>query len=265
MNALRLVTFLALSIGWFVASPADAAPIGFPDDCVTTTVADLVGTTCAIGRRAFNFTGFNPTGTDLDPALITFTPDASDPFTIAFTLSSESFSLASSMLQESWRYRSGELYFTVTDLPGAFYIGSFDVTLNDAVATSDPVIRNNFAPNAFVSGMLSLDTGENFFGRCDAMAMVGSNTDGPNIINQTCGSVLREGTSGFAFLMVSAFGGVTSTSMSSLTYTMHQQPTRPVPETSSLMLSSAGIALIGLWGFRVRHPTRSWHSSREVS
>lgn len=254
MTRLRWVTLWVLSTGCFVAVPAAAAPVGFPDDCVTTTVADLVGTTCTIGRRAFSFTGFNPTGTDLDPSLITFTPDASDLFTIAFTLSSESFSLTSSMLQESWRYRSGELYFTVTDLPGAFYIGSFDVSLNNAVASSDPVIRDNFGPTAFVAGNLFLNTGENFPGTCEAVNLVGSNTDGPVNLNTSCGGVLAEGTSGYAFVMASVFGGVTSASMTSVTYTMHQQPTRPVPESSSLVLSLAGIAMIRLCAFRVRSP-----------
>jgi len=73
-----------------VATFADPTRAGV---CATTTLDAVVGQTCTIGDKTFEFTGFsNPFPfLGLPASVITFTPDGSDPANPGFALSSSQF------------------------------------------------------------------------------------------------------------------------------------------------------------------------------
>jgi hypothetical protein len=260
---MRLISLSLIVMGLLVA-PASADPVY--SLCGTTTVASLVGTTCTIGDKIFEFTSYNTINQDgasaraatLDTNLINFTADASDPFSLSFTLSSPSFSATSSLSDDS-RIQAGELFFNVSALPGSLFLSSIDVNLHDASATSDPVIRDNHAPSAFVAGVLSLGSGGNYPDPCEASHLVGSNTDGMVLVDYSCGGLFSGAAlPGVAFWQASAGGGAASASMTSVTYAFNQSVATPVPEPSSLLLLNTSAALMGLGALTVR----AWRRGR---
>ncbi|HMJ58381.1 MAG TPA: hypothetical protein VK467_04545 [Gemmatimonadales bacterium] len=218
-----------------LARPASAAPL-----CTTTTVASLVGSSCQLGDKEFTFTTYVPGGFDwtlggpllLDPALILFAPDASDPFALRFTLSSPGFRAASTV-GEDGRYSFGELYFTILSPPESLFVAEVAAAvMAPTVMTGAPTPGHSAL--AYVAADLVLET-------CGAVALVGMNGEGPVQMARPCANVPAPVQSGYAFWTTSAGGGAAEASMAAATYVFHQTTEIPVPEPSVLVLFALAV------------------------
>lgn len=218
--------------------------IALASACGIVTVDTLVGTTCSIGDKTFEFTSYTPFGPHQPAPLgsaIVFTPNASNPLAPTFTLSSallESTGTADNSFENQYAY----LYFNVT--VGSGEITGVNATINDGLTTSEsssPFYKpqGNLYVQLTLNGAAQMYSVENQY-----------NDYGTQYGPFFSGSVSSVGStaSGFAYFETDA-EAIASASMDSVTYTFKESAPTRSPEAGTLALVVWGLA--GIAGRKV--------------
>ena len=228
------ITFLFLLL---LALPS----VAFASACSVTTIDLLVGTTCSIGDKTFNFTSYSPTSLNQPVPVgsaIVFTPDTSNPLAPSFTLSSALFN-SSGSTDESWADQYAYLYFDVAATAGN--ITGVTAVINNGETNSESS-SSGYKPQGNLYVQVSLN------GAAQMYSVENQYNDyGVQYGPYPSGAVSSIGNtaSGFAYFDTDA-EAVASASMDSVTYTFDESAAT-TPEPSALGLLACGMAaLVGI-------------------
>jgi len=226
-----------------------AAGAARADTCGTTTLNNILGTTCTIGDKTFAFAATGASFTGITSNQIIFTADTTNPLAPGFTLSLATggpFSVSSSGSSQSQidaniNYTVSVTNGTASLLGSTFSLGNATVTLSGASGDNGITDITNFL------GSLSGASVEAFI---QCMVPVG-----PSGCSTSTGPTTVTGVGTFSSPQVSALGqagfevltdGNASASFTSATYDFNESASTTVPEPSTLLLSALGFAAFAL-------------------
>ena len=241
----RVAVWLAVLL-LFVAGAARA------DTCGTTTLNNILGTTCTIGDKTFAFAATGSSFAGITSNQIMFTADTTNPLAPGFTLSlATGGPISVSSTGNSQSLIDANINYTVSVTNGtAALLGSTFSLSNATVTLSGTTGDNSITDITNFLGSLSGASVEAFI-QCAIPALsTGCNTStGPTTVT---------GTGTFSIPQSSALGqagfevltdGNASASFTSATYDFNESPSTSVPEPSTLLLSALGFAAFALKRF----------------
>jgi hypothetical protein len=222
-----------MSLCLFSILLATTSGVAFATPCGTTTLSDMIGTTCSIGSLTIKFTGYYTAGYGYIPnpsvpaSDIVFGADAANPLAPSFTLTSDDFrSQSNSNNVETAVY--GYLYYEVF-AAGHNIIGA-DPTANH------PVLRSGM--ESAIDVVNYMNNGDLLSGAQEQYSVFGT-LFGPYTNHDAVGSI-GDGSPGWAYFDTYAEYSGSFASMDSATYTFDLGP-RVVPEPGSLVLLGSGL------------------------
>jgi hypothetical protein len=225
------------------------------DTCGTTTLNNILGTTCTIGDKTFAFSATGSSFAGIASNQIIFTADTTNPLAPGFTLSLatggpisvSSSGNSQSLIDANINYTVSVTNGTAALLGSTFSLSNATVTLSGTTGDNGITDITNFL------GSLSGASVEAFI---QCMIPVGpsgcSTSTGPTTVTGTGTFSIPQssalGQAGFEVLAASG-GGSTSASFTSATYNFNESPSTTVPEPSTLLLSALGFAAFALKRF----------------
>lgn len=219
---LRILGIAVLGCFWFAPIPS------FATTCSTTSLDNVLGTSCSIGKVSFAFTADSFTGVGVSASSILFSPDASNLLAPGFLLSGP-FQLAADGLGES-STQSFSFFWMPAILDPAFQItGATALLINPAVPP---------APNfGFISG-------GNNLGFTNATFQTGGPVVNPS--TATISQSLLKFPDGY-FGTLSVVDGSGNGASAAVDAMEHQYNLSVVPEPSNLLLLAVGLfCIVGL-------------------
>jgi len=228
----------SLAVGVFLLLPTIASATTTP--CVATTVDQLLGTTCSIGDKAFDFTSYeasslmNPgsiSGPGIPASAITFAPDSSDPLAPAFTLSSPDFTATTSGLGQE------------DALNEALLFAVFTVNGNATLEGTSETLTSPSTSGSGISDMGSIGAAIFFPASvCLSMAQQHTNFETTTASSQSCALTTPVSMADARLSLGTAAEGTASASFTSATFAFQQTNSATVvPEPASWLLFGSGV------------------------
>lgn len=200
----------------------------FADTCSTTSLNDVLATTCSIGKVSFAFTANSFTGVGVSADSIIFTPNAGSPLDPGFLLSG-TFRVTATGLGES-STESFSFFWMPTVLDPAFQITSATALL------INPVVPQ--APN------LGFISGGNNLGFTNATVQTGEPVVNPS--TATISQSLLHFPDGY-FGTLTVVDGTGNGATASVDSMEHQYNLTAVPEPANLaLLATSLLCMVGL-------------------